>query len=193
MSSEGRAPIGEFITLALVIKTQGRRGEVAVELHTGIPDRFRAGMRLWALTRIGERREITIEDLWPHKSLLVLKLEGVETISDAELLVGAELQVPQKERAELEPGWTYLSDLIGCRVFDGDREIGPIEEVRFGAGEAPLLVVKGSAKLPYEIPFAEAYLERVDLERRQVRMRLPEGLLEVNSPLSAEGKRQDSE
>jgi 16S rRNA processing protein RimM len=191
LSNEGRAPIGEFITLALVIKTQGRRGEVAVELHTGIPDRFREGMRLWALTKTGERREVTVEDLWPHKSLLILKFQGVETISDAELLVGAELQVPQKERAELEPGWTYLSDLIGCRVFDGDREIGPIGDVRFGAGEAPLLVVKGSAKLPYEIPFAEAYLEKVDLEHRQVRMRLPEGLLEVNSPLSAEGKRQE--
>jgi ribosomal 30S subunit maturation factor RimM len=42
----------------------------------------------------------------------------------------------------LEPGWTYLSDLIGCTVFDGQREIGEIEDVQFGAGEAPLLVVR---------------------------------------------------
>ncbi len=188
MSSEEHATSGEFITLALVIKTQGRRGEVATEVHSDVPDRFREGMRLWALTKTGERREITIEELWPHKGFLVLKFEGVETISDAELLVGAELQVPQTERAALEPGWTYLSDLIGCRVFDGEREIGPIEGVQFGAGEAPLLVVKGAAKLPYEIPFAEAYLEKVDLERKQVRMRLPEGLLEVNAPAKREGE-----
>jgi 16S rRNA processing protein RimM len=192
LSSEGRVTSDEFITLALIIKTQGRRGEVAAELHSDVPDRFREGMRLWALTKTGERREVAVEDLWPHKSFLVLKFEGVETISDAELLVGAELQVPRSERAALEPGWTYLSDLIGCRVFDGDREVGPIEDVQFGAGEAPLLVVKGAAKLPYEIPFAEAYLEKVDLERKQVRMRLPRGLLEVNAPLSAEeGKRQE--
>lgn len=186
MSSEGRVTSGEFITLALVIKTQGRRGEVAAEVHSDVPDRFREGMRLWALTKTGERREVMVEDLWPHKSFLVLKFEGVETISDAELLVGAELQVPRSERATLEPGWTYLSDLIGCRVFDGEREIGPIEDVQFGAGEAPLLVVKGAAK--YEIPFAEAYLEKVDLERKQVRMRLPEGLLEVNTPVTKEEK-----
>jgi 16S rRNA processing protein RimM len=176
---------GEFITLALVIKTQGRRGEVAVELHTGVPDRFREGMRLWALLKTGERREVTVEDLWPHKAFLVLKFEGVETISDAEPLVGAELQLPRSERAPLEPGWTYLSDLIGCTVFDGAREIGPIEDVQFGAGEAPLLIVPGGAKLPYEIPFAEAYLVQVDLERKQVRMRLPEGLLEVNAPVTS--------
>jgi 16S rRNA processing protein RimM len=177
---------GEFITLALVIKTQGRRGEVAVELHTDVPDRFRENMRLWALLKTGERREVTVEDLWPHKGLLVLKFDGIETISDAEPLVGAELQLPRSERAPLEPGWTYLSDLIGCTVFDGEREIGPIEDVQFGAGEAPLLIVPGRAKLPYEIPFAEAYLEKVDLERKQVRMRLPEGLLEVNAPLTKE-------
>jgi 16S rRNA processing protein RimM len=173
----------EWITLAVVIKTQGRRGEVAVELHTDVPDRFRRGMRLWVLPKDDQRRDVTIEDLWPHKSFLVLKFQGIETISDAEPLVGAELQLPRSERAELEQGWTYLSDLIGCTVFDGQREIGQIEDVQFGAGEAPLLVVRGKeqkTKLPYEIPFAEAYLDRLDLERRQVRMKLPEGLLEVN-------------
>src|ERR1700727_3249290 len=153
----------DWITLAVVVKTQGRRGEVAVELHTDVPDRFRQDMRLWALLKGGERREVTVEDLWPHKSFLVLKFQGVNTLSDAEPLVRAELQLPLAERATLEPSWTYLSDLIGCTVFDGAREIGAIEDVQFGAGEAPLLVVRNKdprAKLPYEIPFAEAYLER---------------------------------
>jgi 16S rRNA processing protein RimM len=184
---------GEWITLAVVIKTQGRRGEVAVELHTAVPGRFRQELRLWALAKDGERREVTVEDLWPHKNFLVLKFQGVETINDAEPLVGAELQVPRKERAQLEPGWTYLSDLVGCTVFDGPREIGTIEDVQFGAGEAPLLVVWDKekdkrSKLPYEIPFADAYLEKLDLERKQVRMKLPEGLLEVNAPLAKEEK-----
>jgi 16S rRNA processing protein RimM len=94
----------------------------------------------------------------------------------------------------LEAGWTYLSDLVGCTVFDGQREIGKIEDVQFGAGEAPLLVVRGEAqksgaKLPYEIPFAEAYLKKLDLEQRQVRMKLPEGLLDVNEPVKKERSR----
>lgn len=135
---------------------------------------------------------MTVEDLWPHKNFLVLKFAGVETISDAEAFRGTELQVPRGERGELEPGWTYLSDLIGCSVFDGEREVGKISDVTFGAGEAPLLVVKGAAKMPYEIPFAEAYLERVDIEGKQVRMRLPEGMLEVNAPVSEAEREKDS-
>src|SRR5260370_2598793 len=130
-------------------------------------------MRMWVVLKDDQRREVTVEDLWAHKSFLVLKFEDIETISDAEPLVGAELQLPRSERARLEPGWTYLSDLIGCTVFDGQREIGEIEDVQFGAGGAPLLVVRGKeqkAKLPYQIPFPETFFKTLDLDRTQLRI-----------------------
>ena len=182
----------DYISLARVLKTQGRRGEVAVEVHSDVPDRFVEGMRLFALDEQGGRRQLKIEELWPHKGHLVLKFEGIDSISDAETLLRCELQVPWIERAELEPGWTYISDLVGCVVFDGDREIGSVQGLEFGAGEAPLLIVRGQAKLPYEIPFAKAYLAGVDLAAKQIRMKLPEGMLDVNAPLSEEEKRENS-
>ena len=182
---------GDFITLALVVKTQGRHGEVAAEIHSDVPGRFAAGMKLFALGKSQDaRRELEIEDLWPHKGLLVLKFRGVDSMSDAEILVGCELQVPGAERAELERGWTYVSDLAGCTVLDRGREIGRIEDVQFGAGEAPLLIVAGEKGKKFDVPFAEAYLERVDVAQRQVRMNLPEGMLEINAPVTAEEKQQ---
>jgi 16S rRNA processing protein RimM len=179
-----------YISLARVLKTQGRRGEVAVEVHSDVPDRFVEGMRLFALDERGERRQLKIEELWPHKGHLVLKFAGIDSISDAETLLRCELQVPQAERADLEAGWTYISDLAGCMVYDDDREVGRIEDVQFGAGEAPLLIVRGRQKTPYEIPFAEAYLEKVDPAAKIIRMRLPQGMLEVNAPVSEEEKRE---
>jgi 16S rRNA processing protein RimM len=186
---------GEFITLARVVKTQGRRGEVAAEMHSDVPGRFAAGMKLFVLPKSQDsRRELEVEDLWPHKGLLVLKFRGVDSISDAELLIGSELQVLSTERADLEPGWNYISDLIGCVVLDQAREIGRIEDVQFGAGEAPLLMVANAAGKKFEVPFAEAYLEGVDTAQRQVRMNLPEGMLEINAPVTAEEqKEQQSE
>ena len=184
-------PIGEFVTLARVVKTQGRHGELAAEVHSDVPDRFAEGMKLFALSKSGDsRREVEIESLWPHKGLLVLKFVGVDSMSDAETLIGSELQVPRTERAELESGWNYVSDLVGCAVFDHGNEIGRIEDVQFGAGEAALLIVAGAGGKKYDVPFAEAYLEGVDLPLRQVRMKLPEGMLDVNAPLSAEEKTQ---
>jgi 16S rRNA processing protein RimM len=179
----------EFVTLARVVKTQGRRGEVAVEVHTDIPDRLHAGLAVFALAEDNSRRELHIVDAWPHKDWLVLKFAGVESISDAEILIGSELQVPLAERAELEPGAAYVSDLIGCMLFDRDREVGAVRDVRFGAGEAPLLVV-GSGKNELEIPYAQEFLVRVDLEQKRIEMNLPEGLLEVNAPLTDEEKKQ---
>jgi 16S rRNA processing protein RimM len=188
-----RPTSGEFITLARVVKTQGRIGEVAAEIHTDVPDRFIVGMKLSALVKSGgARRDVEIENLWPHKGLVVLKFVGIDSINDAEPLIGTELQVPGEQRAELEEGWSYVSDLIGCLVLDAGREIGKIEDVQFGAGEAPLLIVAGADDKKYDVPFAEAYLEKVDLKERQVRMKLPEGMLEVNAPMSAEEKKQQS-
>ncbi len=160
---------------------------MAVELHSDVPDRFRIGLKLFALAQDGNRRELQIEEFWPHKGDLVLKFAGIDSISDAEILVGCELQVPGSERARLESGWNYISDLIGCVVFDTDRELGKIEDVQFGAGEAPLLIV-GTGSKRHEIPYAEAYLKGVDLERKRIQMQLPEGMLELNAPLTAEEK-----
>jgi len=185
----GHPSPSEFVTLARVVKTQGRHGEVAAEVHSDVPDRFGEGMKLSALSRDDRRRELEVESFWPHKGMLVLKFAGIDSISDAEVLIGSELQVPSKERAGLEQGWSYVSDLVGCDVFDKGREVGKIEDVQFGAGEAPLLIVEAEGK-KFDVPFAEAYLESVDVARKQVRMNLPEGMLEINAPMTEEEKRE---
>lgn len=180
----------DFITLARIVKTQGRRGEMAAEVHSDVPDRFAPGMKLWALSGSKARRELEVEDLWPHKGWLVFKFAGVDSISDAEELVGAELQVPLSQRAKLEPGWTFVSDLVGCTLFDHGREIGRVNDLQFGAGEAPLLVITNGAGKSFEVPFAEAYIEKADAGGREVRMNLPEGMLEINAPVTQEEKQK---
>ena len=179
----------EFVTLARVVKTQGRHGEVAVEVHSDVPDRLHTGLRVFALAEDDSRRELNIEDAWPHKDFVVLKFVGIDSISDAEMLIGCELQVPFSERAALEPGANYISDLVGCVVLDRGRQVGTVTDVRFGAGEAPLLVV-GSGKSELEIPYAREFLISLDLAGKRIEMALPEGLLEVNAPLTDEEKKQ---
>ncbi len=82
--------------------------------------------------------------------------------------------------------------MIGCSVLDHGHEIGRIEDVQFGAGEAPLLIVAASAGKKFDVPFADAYLEGVDIAQRQVRMILPEGMLEINAPVTPEEKQQQA-
>src|SRR5437763_16943413 len=114
-------------------------------------------MKIFALAEDGSRRELQIEDVWPHKNWQVLKFAGVDSISDAEVLVGNELQVPASERAQLEPGAAYVSDLVGCMLFDRDREVGLVSDVRLGGGDVRLRVVGSGGKAP-EVAFAAVVL-----------------------------------
>jgi 16S rRNA processing protein RimM len=179
----------EFITIARVVKTQGRHGEVAAELHTDFPEKFAERNNLFALNARGERRTLQLQEHWLHKNYVVLKFAGVESINDAEGLIGSEIQVPRELRAEIEPGAAYVSDLVGCEVFDQGRAIGSVKDVQFGAGEAPLLVVSEGAK-ELLIPFAQEFIAAIDIQGKRVEMNLPAGMLELDAPLSSEEKKE---
>src|SRR6478735_1145525 len=176
----------EFVTIARVAKTQGRRGEVAAALLTDFPELFETRRKLFALGGPGSgtakpggnaeaRRGLELEEHWFHKGMVVLKFAGVDSISDAETLVGSEIQIPRSERAALGSDEFYISDLIGCTVTDSGREIGRVvgrvRDVQFGSGEAPLLVIEGEKE--YLVPFAAAYIEKIALEQKRLEMKLP--------------------
>lgn len=190
-----RTESGDFITVARVVKAQGRIGEVAVVLFTDFPERFAERRRLHAWFPDGSRRELELENFWPHKGRMILKFAGVEDIDAAQRLIGAEIQIPQAERTALEEGAFYISDLKGCRVFvaqpvgDEWRELGAVSNVIFGAGEAPLLEVREGPK-EYLIPFVEGYTRKVDPQAKRIELVLPEGMLELDAPV---GKKRSSE
>jgi 16S rRNA processing protein RimM len=183
----------EFIVIARILRPQGRHGEVLADLLTDFPEKFKERRQLWIGNEDGEGTEYALEDHWFHKGRVVLKLAGVDSISDAERLKGMLMQIPRSQRTELETSSVYVSDLIGCSLVDvaigQPRTVGIIEDVRQGSGEAPLLVVR-NGKQEYEIPFAEEYVFRFDLAKKLLEMRLPSGLLDVNSPVSEGEKRE---
>lgn len=185
MNNPGRANEGkrspaedEFVTIARVRKPQGRKGEIAAVLFTDFPERFASRKHLFGLDAHGERHQMELEQHWFHKGQVVLKFKGVDSITDAEKLAGWEIQVPFGERAELEEGAVYVSDLIGCVVYDAGREVGKVQNVQFGAGEAPLLVVKGTKE--HLVPLAAEYIEKMLPDQKRIEMNLPDGMLELD-------------
>ena len=181
---------GAFITIARVRKVQGRVGEVFAELHTDFPDRFEQRRTLYAWQEKGERRQLHLESYWPHKGGMVLKFEGVDSIEAAQKLLRAEIQIPAEERVKLEEGAFYISDLTGCAVMDAGCEIGRVVDVDFGAGTAPLLIVRSEGGKEFLVPFVESFLRELDLNAKRIAMQLPEGMLELDAPLGGGKKRQ---
>ncbi len=161
---------------------QGRRGEVLAELHTDFPERFEERRHLSALGADGSRRELQLEEHWFHKGAVVLKFAGVDSITDAEQLARVELQIPSEQRASLEAGAAFVSDLVGCEVWaagEGEPQLlGVVKDLQFGAGEAPLLVIRrkvGSTEdllVPYAAEFLRSSGPRAPPHRNAVAGRL---------------------
>jgi len=116
-----------------------------------------------------------VERTWMHGDHLIFKFQGVDTISDAEKLAGAEVSIPFEQRATLAEDEVYQSDLIGCEVLDATgRSLGLVTDFE-ETGGTPLLHLGDLL-----IPFANAICTKIDLEHKQIVVNLPEGLLDLN-------------
>ena len=199
----------QWVWLARIRKAQGRKGEVFAEILTDFPEKFAERKQLWLLgtsrptrtappartTRPADpldelgghnatAREVELVAHWLHKGGVVLHFAGVDSISDAEKLIGLGVAIPREERAALGEDEAYIGDLIGCVLVDvaGAEPVvvGMIEDVDTTAGPVPLLVVEG-ARGEVLVPYAKSYLRRLDVEGKRLEMVLPEGLVELNA------------
>jgi 16S rRNA processing protein RimM len=193
-----------WIVLAHLLRPQGRKGEVLAELFTDFPERFEEPTRVFLAPsgfegEESEARAAEVVAFWlpvgKNQGRIVLQLAGVETISDAEAIAGLDVLVPREERLPLEDDDSvYISELIGCTVYDGATAIGVVEDVQFATtadgarrltDAAPLLAVESPAGGEVLIPFVKAFLVTLNTESKRIEMKLPEGLVEINR-ISAE-------
>ena len=93
------SPAG-WIAVALLGKTRGNRGEITALCLSPKPERFEG---LGEVFLFGNGERVAVENIWFHQGTLVFKFRGIDTISDAERLYGAEVRVPMEQRIGLEP------------------------------------------------------------------------------------------
>ena len=83
----------------------------------------------------------------------------------------------------LPAGKYYVTDLIGCDVWQAEARLGAVRDVQFTGEEAPgtpLLVVE-TLQGELLIPLAEEICRRLDVAARRIEVVLPEGLRELNA------------
>lgn len=197
--------VPQWVVLAELLRPQGRKGELLAELLTDFPERFGAQKRVF-LAPAGfsgpesAARTAEVAAYWlpvgKNQGRIVLHFAGIDSINAAEPLCGLEVIVPASERVELEDDANYISDLIGCTVFDVANPahpvtVGTVADIHFATSPdgnrrledaAPLLAVDTAGGDEVLIPFAKAFLISLDPEHKRIEMSLPAGLLEVNRP-----------
>jgi 16S rRNA processing protein RimM len=179
---ESPAPVAgddEWISIAVLGRPRGNRGELTAESLSSKPERFSrlTRVRLLRPQEPADTESICltpVEEVWEHRGVLVFKFAGIDSISDAEKLRGAEIQVPRSERVQLEPGEYFHSDIIGCEVRDraSDRLIGRVTGFEEYGGPS-LIEIDGGRLM---IPFVKAICIDIQPDRKLIQVDLPEGL-----------------
>lgn len=167
-------PFAELVAIGRVVRPQGRKGEVLTEPLSDRPGRFPSLRKAYIPGPHGTSREVEVTSCWPHKGRFVLKLEGVDSIDDAERFRGLELRIGEEELPSLPEGSYYHHQLKGLRAEDpSGRPLGVATDVlETGAGAAVLSVRGPEGEVL--VPLTDAFIREVDVARGRVVVAVPE-------------------
>ena len=122
----------QFLEIGKIVATQGIRGEFRVQYYC---DSAEVLCDFDTLYLDKGKTEVTVQRAYPHKNIVVMKLEGIDKIEQAQPLVGKLLYL-NRDDAELEEGLYFIQDIIGLTVKDADtgEVYGKISEVYQNCG-----------------------------------------------------------
>jgi 16S rRNA processing protein RimM len=195
------SPEQKFVTVARILRARGNKGEVAAELLSDFPERLPEIKEMFLLAGSGARRGVVLREFWVdrnHPGKGVFHFEGVDSINDAEKLRGLEVQIPFERRVEAPAGSFFVTDLIGCSVFELAASASPVSSSPCSLAEAPALLGKvrdvyfpgegqpGTPLLAVDtsrgellVPLAEDICTTIEIAARRIEVRLPEGLRDL--------------
>lgn len=130
----------QYIVIARIVSPQGNRGEVKAELVTDFPERFADTRAVY----VGEdHRRYALESYRLLERVVIMKLEDVDSIGEAEALRGALVEVPENEAVDLPEGHYFWHQIVGLRVVtSGGEDVGTIREI-LPTGANDVYVVHG--------------------------------------------------
>ena len=123
------------------------------------------------------KKEYEIEEVKYHKGMVLMKLKGVNTPEEAELLRNYYLKVKREDEPELEEGTYYIVDLIGLDVYSDEEELlGKVDYI-YNTGSSDIYVVKNDEGKEILLPAIKDVLKQVDLENKKIIVHIIEGLI----------------
>jgi 16S rRNA processing protein RimM len=175
---------GAPLPVGRVTGFRGTQGEVTVRVISGNAERWTHLRR--ALLRgpgdagaAGSPREVV--SARAYRDRLVLKFRGIDDPGAAEALRGLEIAAVAEDVPALPSGVYWIERLIGALVEDSaGRALGRVEDV-IETGGADLLIVRDSSGREILVPLAEEIVTQIDPRAGTIRVRLPEGLEDVNA------------
>ena len=154
-----------------IVNTFGIKGEVKVALYTENINNFKKGNKIYV-----NNKEMQVEHSRLQKNMLILKLKGVDNMTDAEDLRDSIITV-ERNKKELPSGTYYIADLIGLDVYtDEGALLGKIIDI-YNTGANDIYTVKNLEGKEVLLPAIKEVVKQVDLQNEKIIVHILKGLI----------------
>ena len=166
----------EYIEIGQIVNTNGLKGVVKVNPFTDDISKFE-DLKFVYIQLKNELKKVKIEQVRYNKNQVLLKLEGIDSIEEAEKYRNFYLKTEKESQEDLGEDTYYIVDLIGLDVYSDKNEyLGKIEDV-FPTGSNDVYVVKDNLGKQILIPAIADVVKKVDLENKKMKINLIPGLI----------------
>jgi 16S rRNA processing protein RimM len=164
----------ELVTIGRIERAFGVRGEARVRSLSDVPGRFEALREVTIVASSGKSLVTRVTHVRSGGPTLIMGFEAFTAPEQIAEFRGGLLQVPRGDSPALPTGQYYQCDLIGMVVRDeGGTVLGQLEEVLTLSDNQAFLVRQDGKELL--IPAAKQLVLSVDVAKRVMTVRLPEG------------------
>lgn len=166
----------EYFEIGQIVNTSGLKGVIKVKPFTDDITKFNNFKTIYISIK-KELKEFKIEQVRFSKNMVFLKLEGIDTIEEAENYRNFYLKIKRDKDEELEEGSYYIVDIIGCKVYtDEQKELGKVDDI-FSTGSNDVYVVKDEVGKQILLPAIKEVIKNIDIENKTITVHLLEGLV----------------
>ena len=166
----------EYFEIGQIVNTSGLKGVIKIKPFTDDITKFNDLKTIYISIK-KELKEFKIEQVRFSKNMVFLKLEGIDSVEEAENYRNLYLKIKRNKEEKLEKDSYYIIDIIGCKVYtDEQKELGEIIDV-FSTGSNDVYVVKDEFGKQILLPAIKDVIKNVDIEGKVITVHLLEGLI----------------
>ncbi|MCQ2481208.1 MAG: ribosome maturation factor RimM [Clostridia bacterium] len=109
--------IKNYLEIGEIVGTHSIHGEVRVNPWCDSPEFVKKFKTLYFDSE--GKNPVKIKSARPHGNVVLVKLDGIDTVEEAQKMRGKILWMRRAD-AKLPEGSYFIAELIGCKVYDAD-------------------------------------------------------------------------
>lgn len=165
----------EFFEVGQIVNTFGVKGQLKVKPFTDDIKRFEELKSVY-ICKKNEMIKVQIENVKYQKQSVLLKVKGIEDLTQAEKFKGLFLKIDRKDAKKLPKDTYFIADIIGLQVYTDEGELlGNVDDI-FQTGANDVYVIKDKLGKQILLPSIPEVIKEIDLEKEKVVVHLIKGL-----------------